>query len=162
MQQHSYQAAQPGAYMAEINEKLLLHALKGQFATMFYGIIDIAGNQLLYAGSGSPHPILLRANGDNEILNTSGLPLGISLQQYPTHTVPFQRGDALLIYSDTLIETPNAEGQFLTETFVAEWIRSNRTESAYETLEGLVAHLKQHAAGPLRDDLTLTLYRRIC
>jgi sigma-B regulation protein RsbU (phosphoserine phosphatase) len=162
MHQHSYQSSQPGAYLAEINEKLLLHALKGQFATMFYGIMDIAGNQLLYAAAGSPHPILLRANGNVEILNTSGMPLGISLQQYPTHSIPFQRGDWLLVYSDTLIETPNQHGSCLSETGIADWMRNAQKETAYDTLEALVAHLKGHAAGPLRDDLTLTLYRRIC
>ncbi|MFE9424027.1 PP2C family protein-serine/threonine phosphatase [Kitasatospora sp. NPDC006697] len=76
---------------------------------------------------GHPPPLLLTAGGGVRLLEPSApaLPLNLSPlldDEHPIDTVPFGPGDRLLLYTDGVSETRNAEGEFypLPER-VGEW-----------------------------------------
>ncbi|MFM9890694.1 MAG: PP2C family protein-serine/threonine phosphatase, partial [Rickettsiales bacterium] len=113
LKEHSLIASRPGDYMALLNEKLLQLLQRGQFATMFYGIVDTQSDRLYYACACTPHPVIVRAEtGHAQILNGCGNPMGIGIHAYATQETTFMPGDSLFFYSDALIETPNAAGVF--------------------------------------------------
>ena len=155
---HSEFAARPGEYMVHLNEKLLQLLIRGQFATMFYALIDTKGSQLHYATACSPHPIILRAKtGKAEIIDGTGFPLGIAINQFATKTVPFCTGDTLLMYSDALIETPNANGIYINEAMLIEVMSAHKALSADDTVKELLKYFHQHSGGTVRDDLTIVV-----
>lgn len=154
-------SAYPGSYLSGLNEKLLKLWLRGQFATMFYGIVDTRGNQLHYACACNPHPFILRRDGRVETLDGSGAPLGISMQYYPTRSIAFEAGDTLMLYSDTLIESSDAEGRFIAPDQIAALLSAHRGESAMQIKDALMSYFTAVCGTELTDDLTLCLCQRI-
>jgi serine phosphatase RsbU (regulator of sigma subunit) len=75
------------------------------FVTLFQGQLDLADRQLNYVDAGHGHVLIRRANGILEHLDKGGTPLGILPDQnYQGGSTELHRGDALLLYSDGLIE----------------------------------------------------------
>ncbi len=161
LKEHSSLAARPGEYLSHLNDKLLHLLLRGQFATMFYGIIDTQSNQLFYACACSTHPIILRkATGKSQFIDGSGNPLGIGMHMYPTNTIPFMAGDLLLLYSDALTETANPKGEYITEKIIKEILDKYKDESANHIKNAILDYLKLHAGDKLSDDLTIAICKR--
>ena len=100
----------PGEWLSEVNSALKDVLPMGQFATAFFGIFDRQTEMLTYAGAGSPSPIISRPGGELELLDTSGLFMGVSKRTiYADKTVPFPKGSFLFTYSDAMIEETNDE-----------------------------------------------------
>jgi sigma-B regulation protein RsbU (phosphoserine phosphatase) len=152
--------AQPGDYLSIINDKLLHLALREQFATMFYGVLDMQGDSLHYACACSPHPIILRSNGQAELIDGSGYPLGIGDHTYPTQRAAFYSGDTLLLYSDALIETPDASGAYITEPMLMQWLSPHANSPADAIKDTILHHFRRHSVGELLDDLTIVVCKR--
>ena len=158
LKERSTLIANPGEYMTRLNEKLLHLLMRGQFATMFFGIVDTKTNQLLYSCACSPHPIIMRKeSGRAEMIDGSGIPLGTGRHSYASHTVPFHPGDMLLLYSDALTETPDAKGSYITEQDIMLLVERCADDSADEIREQLLTYFKRHALKPLSDDLTIAI-----
>ena len=161
LKEYNQLAARPGEYLSYLNDKLLHLLMRGQFATMFYAIVDSRSDQIFYTCASAPHPIVLRkATGQAEIIDGSGVPLGISMHFYQTQTIPFVAGDILLLYSDALIETPNLNGDYLREEDIIAVLESCKTESAETIKEKLLETFHNHAGDVLHDDLTITVLVR--
>jgi phosphoserine phosphatase RsbU/P len=193
------EAARPGEYLSKLNDKLLNILPRGQFAAMFYGIVDTQSGQLFFSRANIPNPIVLhRATGKAEkldrdlptskrgrfgvgseslvsndkrerdlsitdsvtkdrALDGSAPPLGIGMHLYSTQTIPFAASDVLLLYSDALIETPDAKGDFIAEEQLVELAEKNSDLSVTELTEIFLRTFKEHTNGVLRDDLTVVV-----
>ena len=162
LQEISPLTARPGEYLSHLNDKLLQLLLRGQFATMFYGIVDTQSSRLFYSCACTPHPIILRAKtGKAELIDGSNAPLGIGMNLYETNAIPFGIDDVLVLYSDVLIETTNANGEFITEEAIMALLEQHPHASAAAIKELLVDYLQKHSDNaPLSDDLTLLVLRR--
>lgn len=152
----------PGEYLSYLNDKLRNLLLRGQFATMFYGIVDTNANELVYACAASPHPMLRRAgSGKVEIINGAASPLGIGMQIYPTQVTAFEPGDTLFLYSDALTETPDKDGRYVSEEELAEWLASCPPGSRAEHIKDtLFARFSKRIDGLIADDLTMVILVR--
>lgn len=158
LKEHSQLDARPGEYLSHLNDKLLHLLLVGQFATMFYGIIDSQTNQLFYACACAPHPIVVRkSTGKAELIDGSGSLLGVGMHLYQTHTIPFSSGDVLVLYSDALIETPNADGDFITEQQLMELLEKHQGATSAALKEIILDYFRHHAGDALADDLTIAI-----
>ena len=158
LKEYSSLAARPGEYLSHLNDNLLHLLLRGQFATMFYGIIDTQSNKLFYACACVPHPIILRkATGKAELIDGSGSPLGIGMNICQTQNIPFTAGDLLLLYSDAFTETPNQAGEYITEQQIIDPLEKHAVATPAAIKEILLNFFNQHAGDLLRDDLTLVI-----
>jgi sigma-B regulation protein RsbU (phosphoserine phosphatase) len=154
-------ADDPGKYLGEMNERLLQLLPRGQFATMLYGVIDTSRNELNYASAGTPHPIILRAQGGIHMLNGAGRPLGIVQQDYATRRASFSPGESVCFYSDALTETVDIHGKFIDEQEVAALLERH-AESSQQALRQLVDHYDAETLPrDRRDDLTIGIIRRM-
>lgn len=99
--------------LAHLNRHLLSVAPEGMFATAFYGIYDPQYRRLLYANAGHPLPRVRRTNGTIQVLErTNGLPLGVvSEDTWSEREIRLMPGDALLLFTDGIIEAANQLGE---------------------------------------------------
>ncbi len=145
-----------------VNEYLAENTPANRFVTLFIGELDPAVGQFRFINAGHNPPLLGRADGTVEQLDSGGLPLGIMpFSEYEAGTVSLGTGDVLVIYSDGVSEANNlAEEEFglerLTEVIKANVARSasairDKVESALSAFTG--------SAAP-NDDITLVIVKR--
>ncbi|HVI50386.1 MAG TPA: fused response regulator/phosphatase [Candidatus Sulfotelmatobacter sp.] len=151
----------PSAYMHLLNAQLVDLLPVHQFATMFYGIIDLHQGSMVWSSAGAPSPIL--CVGDNlQMLDSSGLPLGISLKaKYRDRQIEFPLGASLLLYSDALTETPDDHGNAVELDELLRMVSTARAARDAETpLAALLDGFRAGRATPT-DDLTVVWLSRL-
>ena len=102
-------AALPGSLtelVDRVNRYSCEQSLNGRrFTTAFIAELEPATGSLTYVNAGHNWPVLRRASGAIERLQTGGLPLGITTgRPYQSGIATLQRGDLLLIFTDGLVE----------------------------------------------------------
>jgi serine phosphatase RsbU (regulator of sigma subunit) len=133
-----------------------------QFATFFLGRLDERTLELAYTNAGHNPPMLVRANGTIEELETGGTVVGIlDLATFEEGRVTLAPGDRLLVFSDGLTEgeSPTRElyGEERLRTFLRGLPRDLGAAAMIERVTGdLDRHLAGHEAG---DDVTLLVLR---
>ncbi|MCI0460233.1 MAG: serine/threonine-protein phosphatase [Gemmataceae bacterium] len=156
---HAYPdpSAGPAQVLAHLNRHLLAVAPDGMFATAFYGIYSTAHRRLRYALAGHPAPRLRHAGRAVEpVPETHGLPLGIMAENSWTEAeLLLHPGDALLLYTDGILECQNAQGEQFGYARLDDALRL-----APPRAEPLVHHVERLARdfcgpGPDMDDRTL-------
>jgi sigma-B regulation protein RsbU (phosphoserine phosphatase) len=102
-----------------LNRYACAHSLDGRrFTTALLGEYDPATRQLTYVNAGHNAPVIRRDNGRGEAvierLPASGVPFGISPDAaYLTATVELARRDALVLFTDGVVEAFNAKAKSL-------------------------------------------------
>lgn len=126
----------------------------GGFVTLFHAELHVGAKRLRYVDAGHGYGFVRRADGTVEALTRGGRPLGIpSLNGYHEATIMFRAGDALIVYSDGLLEAqPETD---VTHPVLAERLRD--ATSAADMVERLVAMAAFTGAPP--DDLTVVVLR---
>lgn len=82
------------------------HVPGSRSATMCVGSLDFATGEFQYCTAGHPPPLLVQADADSRYLEPSGAgPLG-SGTGFPVRTEFLDEGDAVMLYTDGLIERP--------------------------------------------------------
>ena len=148
----------PALFLKHLNKQMHLLLPRGQFATMFLGILDIRKKTLTYAGAGAPNPIFIRGRR-GRLLSSEGLPLGILPNpEYNNACIQLQKGDKLLLYSDALIEAPNAKGErFGINIFKDKAIKLIANKKLEDGLDSLLSSFFEFAPPPPPDDVTAVL-----
>jgi phosphoserine phosphatase RsbU/P len=140
----------------QLAERALEHDLdcSDSFVTLFHARLDVASRTLTYVDCGHGYVFLRRSDGTVEELHPRGLPLGVlSEETYQEGSITFRGGDALVLYSDGLIDArpePELDGHTLANQL-------NGAASAHEMVERLLA--LPVLAGPPADDLTVLVVR---
>ena len=98
--------------MSRVNRFLIERARGEKYATVVYCTIDRSG-ELRWSNAGHPKPILVRASGELQLLESTGMPIGMmDVASYEVKTIQLQPGDKLVLFSDGLSEAANADGEF--------------------------------------------------
>jgi sigma-B regulation protein RsbU (phosphoserine phosphatase) len=148
--------------ITSVNEYLAENTPANRFVTLFIAELDPATAELRFINAGHNPPLLARADGSIEQLESGGLPLGIMpFAEYEAGTVSMRPGDALVIYSDGVSEANNlAEDEFGMDRLSAV-IRANVTSSASGIRDKVESALSEFTgtAAP-NDDITLVIVKR--
>lgn len=125
-----------------------------RFVTLFVGQLDVATRRLRYVDAGHGHVFMWRANGTIETLEARGMPLGTFAEmEYAEGECTFGPGDALVIYSDGLIDA-RPDLQLNCQALVQYLGGATSATEMVERLVGLAT-----TPAPFPDDLTvLVLY----
>lgn len=147
---------QPGEWLSEVNSALKDVLPMGQFATAFFGIFDTATNMLTYAAAGAPSPVFGNPDGTIELMDLSGLFLGVSKRTtYPDRTKEFKPGSFLFTYSDALIEEITDTREAMGEEGLRDKIISIMAQKPEQPMRVLVNDFfTSYKHPPLSDDLT--------
>ncbi|MBI5838233.1 MAG: SpoIIE family protein phosphatase [Candidatus Eisenbacteria bacterium] len=149
--------------VTRVNRMLSETAATGRFATFFYAELDRATSTLRYCNAGHNFPVLLRAGGAMERLETGGLPLAVMADwKYEEGSVRLESGDVLLLYSDGVSEAEDAKGRMFGEEAVESALRRMAGLPASEIVSQLLRSVQRFAAGaPQADDQTVVVLRAL-
>jgi sigma-B regulation protein RsbU (phosphoserine phosphatase) len=153
---------QLGDLVTRLNHYACAHSLDGRrFTTALIAEYELATRRMNYVNAGHNPPILRRADGALEKLEEGGLPLGIEMEaKFDTGTIQLEAGDALILYTDGVVEAFNAQGEdFGNERWLAA-IRNLPEISAEETLGTLMRHVDGFVGATRQsDDITCLIFR---
>jgi sigma-B regulation protein RsbU (phosphoserine phosphatase) len=134
----------------------------GMFATLLFGVLDVESGQFCYLNAGHDYPYVLRAGQIIAALKPTGPAAGvIDNVDYRVESLELQVGDALVLYSDGIIDVTNPAG----ERFDQERWRTLVTgsfESAGQFMQAAVKALDAFTAGAEQyDDMSLLVVKRV-
>jgi len=148
--------------VARLNRYACAHSLNGmRFTTAVLGEYNPTSRRLTYVNAGHNAPILRRANGAVETLEIGGLPLGIRLDRpYETASLELRTGDALIFFTDGVVEAFNESGEeFGNERWLSA-IRSLPDWDASQTLQFLMSRVDEFVGATRQsDDITCLVFR---
>jgi phosphoserine phosphatase RsbU/P len=150
--------------VARLNRYACAHSLDGRrFTTAVLSEYDPASRRLTYVNAGHNAPILRRAKGTLEKLEVGGLPLGIrSPITYETATLDLRPRDALIFYTDGVVEAFNEENVEFGEDRWLSAISSMPELTAQESLQFLMKRVDDFAGATRQsDDITCLVFRCI-
>ena len=107
---HAKKTQSPKRLMEILNDNLCSVLNSGHYLTAFYGILDLKDNSFKYTRASHPSPVLRRADGSFEQLDTKGLFVGIFPEpKYEEKTIHLHKGDKLLFFTDGAFEYVESE-----------------------------------------------------
>jgi serine phosphatase RsbU (regulator of sigma subunit)/anti-sigma regulatory factor (Ser/Thr protein kinase) len=160
--------ASPASLLAALDERLGGILKRGNFVTMFYGVLDPATGEVVYSSAGHNPTLVYRAEqGRSEWFRSKGIPLGAirggaircTLEDSVIHLAP---GDILLQFTDGINETMAPGGQ---EQFGFGRMEKVVMESAHSGARGVLDQLHRSVerwreSGAPDDDETVLVVSR--
>jgi sigma-B regulation protein RsbU (phosphoserine phosphatase) len=148
--------------VVRLNRYACAHSLDGRrFTTAAVGEYAPLSRRLTYVNAGHNAPILRRANGALETLEVGGLPLGIRPDaNYETASLELKPGDALIFFTDGVVEAFNETGEEFGNHRWLDAIRNLPDSTAEQTLEFLMRRVDQFVGATRQsDDITCLVFR---
>ncbi len=155
---------EPAHLLREANRLMVARiGTMGLFITTVLMRLESNG-RLTVANAGHPPPIVVRANGETELIEKSGVPLGVlDEEDFAESGMVLDRGTFVVAYSDGVTEALAGDGRMYGMSRLIETVRTaSRVAASSLELKELVLHdLRVFTKGvPLADDLTLMVIRR--
>jgi phosphoserine phosphatase RsbU/P len=148
--------------VTRLNRYACAHSMDGRrFTTAVLCEYDVASRQLTYVNAGHNAPILRHANGTLQNLEAGGVPLGIDLgANYETSSLELMPGDALIFFTDGVVEAINESGEeFGNDRWIGA-VRNMPDWKAQETLQFLMKRVDEFVGATRQfDDITCLVFR---
>jgi serine phosphatase RsbU (regulator of sigma subunit) len=149
----------PTDLVGELNRHLCEAAKADQFATFFYGILDLDDSTFTFSNAGHC-PVLLYKKEYVDRLGEGGMPLGVeSAQVYQEGRIRIDSGDMLFFYTDGVTEQHNSDGELFGEERLISLLQANKNLSLSELQELLFAAVRNFGGGRQEDDVTTIIAR---
>lgn len=133
---------------------------EGRHVTLFYMVLDVRAKRLLYVNAGHVPPVLVRANGQVELLEEGGVPLGLfeNPRYLEGHSL-LKPGDRLALYTDGIVEPMNAVGEEFGLGRLTKLLQQAGDASATEICSRVMQEVRRFGVGASQDDRTLVVIR---
>jgi serine phosphatase RsbU (regulator of sigma subunit) len=147
-----------GDLLSRLNRFLSDRADHGKYATLFYSKLDASG-RLTFANAGHCPPLLVRASGLLERLETTGPPVGlIAGAAFGIQTRDLAPGDRLVLYSDGVTEAQDPDGEFYGRKRLRQAIEAAPKADSLQLHDAIRQSLLQFTRGAEQsDDVTLVV-----
>ena len=159
---HTTPVAAPHSIVSDVNRDACRTAPLGPLASLFLARLDPLTGLLSYCSAGHPPVMLLRANGELELLTEGGLLIGVLADaEYVSGSCLLDKGDTLLIYSDGITESRNGVAEEFGNERLEKHLRDSQASSADAALFSVLGAVQDFAATrSLADDVSLAIIRR--
>ena len=149
---------EPAEVLTHLNE-LVLQLTDEQIVTCVYALFDPADGSLVLANAGHPPAVVIAPDGAVSTVPTAlDPPLGVIATTYGQHQMHLTYGDALLLYTDGLVENrQRSADEGLTELCALLEADGNGTRDPESLLDLLLGRLTQGSEHD--DDVALLLVR---
>jgi serine phosphatase RsbU (regulator of sigma subunit) len=154
---------------ATINQKILEGARGSQAAgrntkylTMFMAFVENEGRALRYVNAGHVPPVVIRADGRQEWLETGGMVVGLLPDaRYDCGSVALGKDDLLIACTDGITEAMDADGNEYSRERLAESVAKCRTQKPEEILRCILAEVDLHSRGGIHEDDRVLLVLKV-
>ena len=151
-----FKISPPAEVAAHLNRLFPFDSLTEQFATMIYGILDVATREFRYVSAGHPGPVHMPSGADPVILESQGSPIGLAENAYVERSVHLGAGDRLYFYSDGVPEAMDSAGNQFGDARLLEAISRGRADSLQEGVATLMREIAQwHGSEKQKDDISI-------
>jgi len=131
----------PAEVAARLNRLFPFDSATEQFATMVYGILNVATGEFRYVSAGHPGPVHLPSDADPVILESPGSPIGLANDAYEERSVRLGSGDRLYLYSDGVPEAMDPAGEQFGAARLLDVIRQGRSKSLQNGVAALLGEI---------------------
>jgi sigma-B regulation protein RsbU (phosphoserine phosphatase) len=146
----------PGKLMDRVNKLFFQSTRPEHYATLFYGVYDVAERAVRYVNCGHPAPVLVRADGSLQFLEATATVLGAFKERgFREEKIQLQAGDQIFVFSDGVSEAnPNDEN--------GAWVTEAIRKLGAQKQSGVAGALANQAASwlPRQDDITVMHLRQ--
>lgn len=150
-----------GELMTSGNRAVADAVSDSEFVTAFAALYDEANHILSYSAAGHG-AYLLRADGSTEVLTGDSPPLGIvpELEIGISPAKSISDGDILVLVTDGILETSNADGDQFGEERLLGVVQQYRRASANRIVDRLFSATRNFAKNqPQQDDITAVIVK---
>lgn len=150
----------PSEVNRRLNEMLYRSTSSSRYATFFLGMYDARSRVLTYSNAGHYPPLHMGSAGTHR-LEADGIPIGLLPEaEYREGQRQMHAGDLLVLYTDGIIEAPDADDREFGEARLIDILEKNRDKNLDEMVFIVLHELARWTGGgPGHDDATLVLAR---
>lgn len=146
----------PSEVLARLDREYPIERFDKYF-TIFYMVVDVKEGVLHYSNAAHPYPVLVRCNGDLELLDVGGTIIGMD------GVLPFENGrkqlgpkDKIILYTDGIVECENSSGELFGERRLHDKLRLLKGEPIGRTLDAVFdTVLSFSGSSELTDDVSI-------
>src|SRR5712671_5472174 len=151
----------PAEMLSAVNMSLAERRIEAQFVSLIYAVWDDEERRLTVANSGLPRPIYMHSGGNNEVIEATGLPLGLFDEaDYDEFEFRMKPGDMFVFFSDGILDARNRKGELFGRGRVEQTVSECTDRSADCVVDSLFKAVAEHSAGvETFDDQTVVAIR---
>jgi serine phosphatase RsbU (regulator of sigma subunit) len=146
----------PARLLRSVNQLFYENTHESSYATLFFAEYDSRARLLRYANCGHLAPLILRANGDVERLDSTGTVVGLfrdwDCKIAARRLTP---GDTLALYTDGVTEAFNEADEEFGEPRLIEALERQREAPAEAVIASVVDEVRRFSPCEQHDDITL-------
>ena len=133
---------------------------EGRYVTLFYAVLDVPHRRMIYVNAGHMPPILLRADGQIELLEEGGVPIGMfeSPRYFEGHAA-MESGDLAVLYTDGIVETMDGNDHEYGHDRLLQQLREAQNSSATEICSTVMHAVRRFGAPTGQDDRTIVVMK---
>lgn len=145
----------PGEVLALTNGVLYGATPPESFITVFFGVLDCRNGRLVYSSAAHPAAVVLRDDGDVELLQATGPLLGVFRgPDFGQSEIELAPGERLFLYTDGLTEARGA-GEFYGDERMMQLLSATRNLETRLAVERITRDVVTFSRNNLRDDVAI-------
>lgn len=154
-----FKSLTPAALITQLNHTLTEECQKqSSFVSLFYAVLDLSKNRLIYSSAGHEPPMLLGKEKTHQLIE-GDLLMGIDKEKvYGENIIEIHPDDILLLFTDGITESLNSMNEEFSRRNLVKVVEEHKNLSSSEMIQKLLSSLKDFLKGaPLTDEFTLAL-----
>ena len=167
VQSHADDFISPVDVLVKVNELLYRTIDRDYFVSLFYSVLDLNRNELVFARAGH-NPVLhwQDAKKGFSTLETGGIGLGLENGRVfesviSERTVTLESNDILIYYTDGVVEAMNRKAEEYGEERLKQVVEAHCSQGVDAIYQGLMKDIKQFVRDvPQKDDMTIVLLKK--
>jgi sigma-B regulation protein RsbU (phosphoserine phosphatase) len=148
------------AALTAVNRQVYASSLANRYATLFYGVFDVAARTLKYVNAGHNPPMVMRRDGSVAWLETGGAPVGMFEDwPYKEAVIQLSPGDLMVAFTDGVTEAVNPAGEEWGVDGILRVTAESAGQDADAVVRAILASLDEFSRGRQADDATVVALR---
>lgn len=149
---------EPAEVVARLNHLFNHNIRLTKFVTLFLARYDEDSRVLTYCNAGHNPPLVHRADGSIEALLPTGAAIGLIEQaEFLQGTITLRPGDRMVLYTDGVVESMNAEEQLFGQERLETLLRETSGSSARNMIGSLKEQLQKFSGETIPGDDTTVI-----